>query len=162
MNITLRQLHVFQSVATTHNFSRTGDAVGLTQPAVSRSITELEAQLGLKLLNRTTREVTLTDAGQRLSARLPRVLEELENTLLDVREMATERRGRVRVASSPTLSANLMPDCIAECQRTLPGLELVLLDRIQSAVLASVLSGEVDFGVVIDPASARRCTAKPS
>ena len=151
MNITLRQLHVFQSVAATRNFSRTGDAVGLTQPAVSRCITELEAQLGLKLLNRTTREVTLTDAGQRLSARLPRVLEELENTLLDVREMATERRGRVRVASSPTLSANLMPDCIAECQRTLPGLELVLLDRIQSAVLASVLSGEVDFGVVIDP-----------
>lgn len=151
MNITLRQLHVFQSVATTRNFSRTGDAVGLTQPAVSRCITELEAQLGLKLLNRTTREVTLTDAGQRLSARLPRVLEELENTLLDVREMATERRGRVRVASSPTLSANLMPDCIADCQRTLPGLELVLLDRIQSAVLASVLSGEVDFGVVIDP-----------
>ena len=155
MNITLRQLDVFQSVAATRNFSRTGDAVGLTQPVVSRCITELEAQLGLKLLNRTTREVTLTDAGQRLSARLPRVLEELENTLLDVREMATERRGRVRVASSPTLSANLMPDCIAECQRTLPGLELVLLDRIQSAVLASVLSGEVDFGVVIDPQRAR-------
>ena len=151
MNITLRQLHVFQSVATTHNFSRTGDAVGLTQPAVSRSITELEAQLGLKLLNRTTREVTLTDAGQRLAARLPRVLEDLDNTLLDVRGMATERRGRVRVASSPTLSANLMPDCIAQCQQSLPGLELVLLDRIQSAVLASVLSGEVDFGVVIDP-----------
>ena len=151
MNVTLRQLHVFQSVASTHNFSRTGDAVGLTQPAVSRSITELESQLGLKLLNRTTREVTLTDAGQRLAARLPRVLEDLDNTLLDVRGMATERRGRVRVASSPTLSANLMPDCIAQCQQTLPGLELVLLDRIQSAVLASVLSGEVDFGVVIDP-----------
>lgn len=151
MNITLRQLHVFQSVAATHNFSRTGDAVGLTQPAVSRSITELEAQLGLKLLNRTTREVTLTDAGERLAARLPRVLEDLESTLLDVRELATERRGRVRVASSPTLSANLMPDCIAQCQQSLPGLELVLLDRIQSAVLASVLSGEVDFGVVIDP-----------
>eukprot|EP01034_Spumella_vulgaris_P045151 gene45151-56216_t len=151
MNITLRQLHVFQSVAGTRNFSRTGDAVGLTQPAVSRCITELEAQLGLKLLNRTTREVTLTDAGQRLAARLPRVLEELETTLLDVRELATERRGRVRVASSPTLSANLMPDCIAQAHSALPGLELVLLDRIQTAVLASVLSGEVDFGVVIDP-----------
>ena len=44
MNITLRQLHVFQSVAGTRNFSRTGDAVGLTQPAVSRCITELEAR----------------------------------------------------------------------------------------------------------------------
>lgn len=151
MNITLRQLHVFQSVAATHNFSRTGDAVGLTQPAVSRSITELESQLGLKLLNRTTREVTLTEAGHSLAARLPRVLEDLDNTLLEVQGMATHRRGRVRVASSPTLSANLMPDCIAHCQQTLPGLEMVLLDRIQSAVLASVLSGEVDFGVVIDP-----------
>jgi DNA-binding transcriptional LysR family regulator len=151
MNITLRQLHVFQSVASTRNFSRTGDAVGLTQPAVSRCITELESQLGLKLLNRTTREVTLTDAGQRLAARLPRVLEELESTLLDVRDLATERRGRVRVASSPTLSANLMPECIAHAHSSMPGLELVLLDRIQSAVLASVLTGEVDFGVVIDP-----------
>ncbi|CAN7288866.1 LysR substrate-binding domain-containing protein [Acidovorax sp. LjRoot194] len=151
MNVTLRQLHVFQSVAATRNFSRTGDAVGLTQPAVSRCITELEAQMGLQLLNRTTREVTLTDAGQRLAARLPRVLEELESTLQDVQEMATERRGRVRVASSPTLSANLLPDCIAQAQTRLPGLELVLLDRMQSAVLASVLSGEVDFGVVIDP-----------
>lgn len=151
MNVTLRQLRVFQSVAATRNFSRTGDAVGLTQPAVSRCITELEAQLGLQLLNRTTREVTLTDAGQRLAARLPRVLEELESTLQDVQEMATERRGRVRVASSPTLSANLLPECIAQAQARLPGLELVLLDRMQSAVLASVLSGEVDFGVVIDP-----------
>ena len=151
MNVSLRQLQVFQSVAVTRHFSRTGDQVGLTQPAVSRCITELETQLGLKLLNRTTREVGLTDAGHGLAARLTRVLEDLDGVLLEVRGMATERRGRVRVASSPTLSANLMPDCIARCQQELPGLELVLLDRIQNAVLASVLSGEVDFGVVIDP-----------
>ena len=70
MNVSLRQLQVFQSVAVTRNFSRTGDQVGLTQPAVSRCITELETQLGLKLLNRTTREVGLTDAGHSLAARL--------------------------------------------------------------------------------------------
>lgn len=151
MNITLRQLEVFRSVAATRNFSRTGEQIGLTQPAVSRCINELEAQLGLKLLNRTTREVELTAAGHSLAARLTRVLEDLESTLLDVRGMATDRRGRVRVASSPTLSANLMPDCIAQCHQALPGVQLVLLDRHQSAVLASVLSGEVDFGVVIDP-----------
>lgn len=151
MNVTLRQLQVFLSVATTRNFSRTGDQIGLTQPAVSRSITELEAQLGLQLLNRTTREVGLTDAGSSLAARLPRVLEDLEATLLDVQGMSTALHGRVRVASSPTLSANLLPDCIAHCQRELPGVQIVLLDRVQNDVLASVLSGEVDFGVVIDP-----------
>ncbi|WP_313295206.1 LysR family transcriptional regulator [Diaphorobacter sp.] len=151
MNVTLRQLHVFLSVAQTRNFSRSGDLIGLTQPAVSRSITELEAQLGLQLVNRTTREVELTDAGQSLATRLPRVLDDLEATLLEVADMATERRGRVRVASSPTLSANLMPECIAHCEHTHPGMEMVLIDRVQNATLASVLSGEVDFGVVIDP-----------
>ncbi|RYF25419.1 MAG: LysR family transcriptional regulator [Comamonadaceae bacterium] len=151
MNITLRQLQVFQSVAATRNFSRTGEQIGLTQPAVSRCIGELEAQLGLKLLDRTTRDVDLTEPGRSLAARLTRVLEDLDSALLDVRGMATDPRGRVRVASSPTLSANLMPACISRCLKVLPAVQLTLLDRHQSAVLASVRSGEVDFGVVIDP-----------
>ncbi len=151
MNVSLRQLRVFQAVAACGNFTRAGAQVGLTQPAVSRCVTELEQQLGLKLLDRTTREVALTDAGRGLAARLERVLDELDATLQDVRGLATQRRGRVRVASSPTLSANLLPECIALCQRAHPGVQLVLLDRIQHDALASVLSGEVDFGVVIDP-----------
>jgi DNA-binding transcriptional LysR family regulator len=152
MNVSLRQLRVFQAVAAQASFTRAGDQIGLTQPAVSRCVTELEQQLGLKLLDRTTRAVVLTEAGRSLAARLDRVLDELDTVLLDVRGLATQRQGRVRVASSPTLSANLLPDCIARCRLEHPGLELVLLDRIQHDALASVLSGEVDFGVVIDPA----------
>ena len=68
MNVTLRQLRVSQSVAQTRNFSRTGETVGLTQPAVSRAIAELERELGLRLLDRTTRDVELTEAGRSLSA----------------------------------------------------------------------------------------------
>lgn len=153
-NVTLRQLRVFQAVAQQRNFSRAGELAGLTQPAVSRSITELEAQLGLKLLNRTTREVELTEAGRSLAGRLDRLLDDLELALLDVRGMATQRQGRVRVASSPTLSASLMPACIAACSAQQPGIALVLLDRIQQDVLASVRSGEVDFGVVVEPGAA--------
>ena len=154
MNVTLRQLRVFLSVARGRNFSRAGEQIGLTQPAVSRSIGELEAQLGLRLLDRTTREVVLTGAGQSLAARLDRVLEELDQTLQDVAGLASARGGKVRVASSPTLSANLLPSCIAACARQAPAIEFMLLDRIQQDVLASVRSGEVDFGVVIEPSSA--------
>jgi DNA-binding transcriptional LysR family regulator len=153
MNVSLRQLRVFLAVAGERNFSRAGDAVGLTQPAVSRSIFELESQLGLKLLDRTTREVVLTEAGQSLAARLDRVLDELDQTLLDVQGMARSRRGKVRVASSPTLSAHLMPACIAACAVKEPDIRLVLLDRIQQDVLDSVRAGEVDFGVVIEPSA---------
>ncbi len=160
MNVTLRQLRVFLAVAGERNFSRAGDAVALTQPAVSRAILELESQVGLKLLDRTTREVVLTDAGQSLAARLERVLDELDQTLLDVRGMASARRGKVRVASSPTLSAQLMPACIAACARQEPDIQLVLLDRIQQDALDSVRTGEVDFGVVIEPSSTDDLTAE--
>ena len=151
MNVTLRQLRVFQSVARTRNFSRTGETIGLTQPAVSRAIVELEQQMGLRLLDRTTREVALTEAGRSLAARLDRVLDELDATLGDIAGLADADGGKVRVASSPTLSAYLMPGCIAACARAAPRVRFLLLDRIQQDVLASVRGGEVDFGVVVEP-----------
>lgn len=153
MNVTLRQLRVFRAVAQGRNFSRAGDLVGLTQPAVSRSIVELESQLGLRLLDRTTRDVTLTSAGQSLAARLDRVLDELDQSLQDIAGLADAQGGNVRVASSPTLSASLMPACIAACAAQAPGIRFMLLDRIQQDVLDSVRQGEVDFGVVIEPST---------
>lgn len=155
MNVSLRQLRVFLSVAQRGNFSRAGEYIGLTQPAISRAIVELESQLGLKLLDRTTREVVLTEAGRSLKVRIGRLIEELDQTLQEVADLGQARAGKVRVASSPTLSANLMPACIARCERQAPGIQLILLDRIQQDVLASVRSGEVDFGVVIEPPSAQ-------
>ena len=154
MNVTLRQLKVFLSVAAGRNFSQAGGDIGLTQPAVSRAIVELESQLGVRLLDRTTREVVMTEAGKLLAARLHRVLDELDQTLQDTAGLAGAREGKVRVASSPTLSANLMPACIAASAKAAPGVRVMLLDRIQQDVLASVRSGEVDFGVVIEPSSA--------
>ncbi len=155
MNVSLRQLRVFLAIARAGNFSRAGDAIGLTQPAISRSISDLEAQLGLKLLDRTTREVMLTEAGQTLMMRIGRVVEELDQALTDVAGLVQSRAGKVRVASSPTLSANLMPEAIASCAQMAPGIQFILLDRIQQDVLTSVRSGEVDFGVVIEPSSAQ-------
>lgn len=161
MNVSLRQLRVFQAVATHGSFTRAGAGIGLSQPAVSRCVTELEQHLGLKLLDRTTREVVLTDVGRGLAVQLERVLDDLDAVLMDAQGLATQRHGRVRVASSPTLSANLLPECIARCRQDHPGLELLLLDRMQHDALASVLAGEVDFGVVIDPGPRDDLHAEP-
>lgn len=154
LNVSLRQLRIFQAVAEQQNFSRAGERIGLTQPAISRSIRELEAQLGVALADRSTRLVELTEAGRSLAAQLGPVLDELETVLQDVREQASSPRGTVRVGSSPTLSANLMPQCIAACAGRLADIQLQLLDRIQQDVLGSVRAGEVDFAVVIEPPDA--------
>lgn len=151
MNYTLRQLRTFVAVAQHGSFSQAGQAIGLSQSAVSHSIKELEAEMGVRLLDRTTREVLLSEAGQQLATRLERLLEELNTTLLDVRSYGEQRSGTVRVAASQTPSAHLMPQCLASSQLRYPDIRVILHDRVQQWVLQSVRNVEVDFGIVIGP-----------
>lgn len=151
MNYTLRQLRVFLAVASHGSFSRAADAVGLTQPAVSRGVAELEEALGLRLLDRTTREVVLTDAGQALVPALERLLGQLDDTLEETRQLGERYRGRVVIASAPTISARLMPLYVAACARQYPEVRLSVRDNVQADGLEQIRAGAVDFGVLIDP-----------
>lgn len=151
MNYTLRQLRVFVAVTQQGSFSQAGQVIGLSQSAVSHSIKELEGEMGIRLLDRTTREVLLTEAGEQLSSRLERLLEELNTTLLDVRSYGKQRSGTVRVAASQTISAHLMPQCLASGQVNFPDIKVMLRDRAQQWVLQSVRNAEVDFGIVVGP-----------
>lgn len=154
MNYTLRQLKVFVAVAAHGSFSQAGQMIGLSQSAVSHSIKELENEMGIRLLDRTTREVVLTEAGEQLASRLEHLLEELNNTLLDVRSYGQQRSGTVRVAASQTISAHLMPQCLAAGQLNYPDIRVMLRDRPQQWVLQSIRNAEVDFGIVIGPLQA--------
>ncbi|HTH62852.1 MAG TPA: LysR substrate-binding domain-containing protein [Paraburkholderia sp.] len=151
MNVTLRQLRVFIEVAKRQNFSRAGDEIGLTQSAVSRCVRELETEIGVKLIDRTTRDVQLTDVGTNLVATLTRLMSDLDDALREVRDIGEQRRGRVVVAASPTVACRLMPQVVAECARQFPFVTLGLRDDVQSDVVRKVRSGEVDFGVIIGP-----------
>ncbi|SIT39932.1 Uncharacterized HTH-type transcriptional regulator YfeR [Paraburkholderia ribeironis] len=154
MNVTLRQLRVFIEVARLQSFSRAGDEIGLTQSAVSRCVRELEGEIGLKLIDRTTREVQLTDVGGNLVSSVSRLLSDLDDALREIREIGEQRRGRVIVAASPTVACRLMPRVVAACVRKFPYITLGLRDDVQSDVMRKVKSGEVDFGVIIGPFSA--------
>lgn len=151
MNISLRQLRVFLAVARQQHFRRAAESLHLSQPAVSRHIAELESELGLKLFDRNTREVVPTEAGRYLESAIGRVLDELEGVLAYVHSESERRRGKVHVASVPTLSAGLVPQCIADCARRFPDLAIQLHDQAQTMVLDSVRGGEVDFGLAIEP-----------
>lgn len=151
MNVTLRQLRVFVEVARLQSFSRAGDRVGLTQSAVSRCVRELESEIGLKLVDRTTREVQLTDVGGNLVGSVARLLSDLDDALREIRDLGEQRRGRVVVAASPTVACRLMPGVIAACVEQFPMISMSLRDDVQSDVVRKVKSGEVDFGVAIGP-----------
>jgi len=151
MNISLRQLRVFLAVARHRHFRQAAEHLHLTQPAVSRQIAGLESELGVRLFDRHTREVLPTEAGRYLQGAVERVLDELEGVLSHVHSENERRHGKVRVAAVPTLSAGLMPQCIAVCAKAYPELTIQLHDQVQALVLDSVRGGEVDFGLVVEP-----------
>jgi len=161
MNISLRQLQVFRAVARLRSFSRAGDEIGLTQPAVSRCVRELEAELGTRLLDRTTREVELTPVGLRFAGQLLRLLDELQLLLEEARKEGEQAHGTVHIASSPTLSASLLPGMLAQCAMQYPQIRPVLHDQVQRLNVESVRSGEVDFGIVVDPGESEDLECQP-
>lgn len=100
----LRPLSVFLSVAEHGSFRRAADDLGLSAPLVSQIVAGLEEDMGQQLLYRTTRKVTLTDAGSRLASGLGQAFEDIGEFLDDFRQGRARPRGRLRV-TAPTILA---------------------------------------------------------
>ena len=120
MHVTIRQLQVFLTLSQCHSFSQTGHTLGLTQSAVSRAMVELEGQLNVRLLDRTTREVLLTDAGQLLAQRAAPLLQELAGPQIQLVDSA--------VAMAEQTAQVLSEIGLANPQRHLPNYEYYVTD----------------------------------
>jgi DNA-binding transcriptional LysR family regulator len=147
INISPADLDAFLSVAETSNFRQSAQLLGLSQPSVSARIQHLEAVLGVRLFDRTTRRVVITDAGERLRSRVERMVAETRNLVREFREESHLQRGRLVVGASPSVAAGFLPAVIGEFQRRWPDIEVVLLDDFFGQVLDRVSRGEVDFAV---------------
>ena len=149
MHVTLRQLRVLLAVAETGSFSAAARVVGLSQPAVSQSIRAVEQALGVSLLQRTTRHVVLTQAGEQLVLPLRDALKTLEDVLTQAQQAGERLLHVVRVAATPSLSGRLLPRCLADVARQFPGVAVQLKEQAQDAALASVRRGTVDFALAV-------------
>src|SRR6516164_4906122 len=101
----LRQLVYFDAVVRYGGFSRAADRLHVAQPAVSAQIRRLETELGTTLLQRTTRRVALTHAGELFLARTRQVLTQLDAARDDLAELSAVRRGRVRIGATQVLGS---------------------------------------------------------
>lgn len=147
INISPGDLEAFLSVAETSSFRRSAQLLGLSQPGVSARIQHLEAVLGVRLFDRTTRRVTITEAGQRLRGRVEHMVRETRALVREFKDESHLRRGRVIVGASPSVAAGFLPGVIVEFQRRWPDIEVKLLDDFFGQVLDRVGRGEVDLAV---------------
>ncbi|MES2977367.1 MAG: LysR substrate-binding domain-containing protein [Pseudomonadota bacterium] len=151
MNVTLRQLRAFVEVARSGGFTTAARKLHLTQSATSLLLRELEGQLGVTLLDRTTRQVILTDAGREFLESAERILADVAHAVENAQDLVQKRRGRVTVATSPFLAATFLPNVIARFQEAYPAITLRVVDESTEHVMRTVLSGDADIGFGVFP-----------
>lgn len=147
-HITPADLDAFVSVAETGSFRRSAEQLGISQPTVSARIQHLEGVLGISLFHRTTRRVTITDAGEQFRQRIAGLVLETRALLRDFKDDAHLKRGRVVVGATPSVAASFLPGVIAEFQRRWPAIEVLLFDDFFGQALDRVTRGDVDFAVI--------------
>lgn len=140
----LPALSVFATVARTLSFAKAGVALRVSPAAVSKTVKQLEAALGARLLNRTTRSVSLTDAGSQLLEALEPAFASVDSAIDQVRSAYDQPSGELRVNTSHVAYATLIEPHLAEFLVQYPALNVeITIDN----VLSDIVSGGYDVGV---------------
>jgi len=134
--IDLNRIGVFVRVVEARSFSAAAKQLGLPASSVSRAVANLESALGVRLLHRTTRRLSLTDAGQQFFSRMQTVIAEADDATRAVSGFASDPRGVVRITAPPGLGGRELPRIIARILQRYPGLvlELMLTNRLVDLV----------------------------
>lgn len=147
MNITSRQLKAFLLTARHQSFSRAAEQLFITQSGMSVLVRELEAQLGFRLFDRTTRRVSLTEFGTRFLPIADRSVLELETAASNIGRSASAANQRLAIGAPPVVSANLLPAAIAQYTKLHPELQIRLHDAERPQLLAMLEAGEIDVAL---------------
>jgi DNA-binding transcriptional LysR family regulator len=160
MNPTLRQMRAFVALAKTGNFTLAAQYMHVTQSALSGLIKELEQTLGVRVVDRSTRRIALTETGNELYPLFSQMIDDLDRALANIADQAQLRKGIVRVAVPQLMACTLLPQVIAAWRERYPDIGVSLSDAPVEAVTTRVLSGETDFGIGPERDSAPQLEAR--
>jgi DNA-binding transcriptional LysR family regulator len=143
-NPSTADLSIFLSIAQHLNFSRAAVDLGLTPSALSHSLRALENRLGVRLFNRTTRSVALTEAGERLYARLKPAFRDIEDALEDLNHFRDKPSGNLRITSGRQACELVLLPIASEFLQAYPDIRL---EVVESDALLDIVAAGFDAGV---------------
>jgi LysR family transcriptional regulator, carnitine catabolism transcriptional activator len=149
MNFSSRQLRAFHLVAQHRNFTRAAEALFITPSGLSVLIRELERQLGFRIFDRTTRQVSLTAQGSELLAVTWPALNALEEGMSRIEQAVKQKNRRISIGTTPWFAAHVLPPAIKEFRDRHPGLQVQLFDGNLRAIARRVEGNKLDFAVGI-------------
>lgn len=148
MHFDLVDLKLFTHVAEASSLTRGAERAHLSLPAASTRIKNLEEQVGVKLLSRTSQGVTLTGPGETLLAHARRVLKQLEQLTGDLQEYAQGVKGHVRVFANTTAMSEFLPAVLRTYLINHPDVYVDIHERLSPDIVRAVQDGTVDVGIV--------------
>ena len=153
-NLTGRAIDAFLALEETRRFSLAAERCHVSPSTFSQMIARLEEQVGARLFDRDTRNVSLTPEGEVFSVGAHRIAAEIRSSLAELMDRASHRRGRVSVAATPSLSADWLPRRLAEFHEAYPDIDLRMHDVTTERCMEMVLRGEADMGICAQPGAA--------
>jgi len=146
-DLTSRQLETILALAEYGSFIAAASLLKTSQPAVTRTVKHVEEVLGIKLFDRSTRSVQITDAGKEFAAVAARMLNDLKIALRSMRELTDQRRGQIIISSIMSVANGRLPGLVSAYRLDHPGIELHVRDGVHGTVIEDVRSGAADFGI---------------
>lgn len=143
----LTSLRLFVAVCQEHSIARAAEREFIAPSAVSRRISELETLIGLPLIQRHTRGVTITQAGQTVLRHAGKLIGDVEAMGAELSRLFTGTQGRVQIAANLSAIVQFLPEDVAAFQRLFPDVDIELEERHSPDVLRRVREREVDFGI---------------
>jgi DNA-binding transcriptional LysR family regulator len=150
MRIKLRQVEGFLAAADTGSFSRAAEKIGMTQPAFSQLIREMESALDVKLFDRSTRQVHITDTGKLLRDQMRRGLLEIEDACSNARAIIRLEQGKLSLAVLPSLAFGFVTSALARYRKAYPNISVRLYEAHNGVALERVAQRQADFAVCTD------------
>jgi len=135
------------ALARTGSFTLAAEHLHVTQAALSGLIKELEQTLGIRVVDRSTRKIALTEVGRELYPLFSKIIDDLDGALLDIASQSALKKGVVRIAAPQLMSCTLLPEVIAAYRAAHPEIQVRLVDCAVENVTARVFSGEVDVAI---------------
>ena len=148
MNITSRQLKAFVLTARHQSFSRAAEQLFITQSGMSVLVRELETQLGVRLFERTTRKVSLTELGLQFLPIADRSLRELEAAAASMTRSAAAASDCLLIGAAPFPAAEIMPQAISTYAALNPRLHIQMIDAERARLVEMVQSGKIDAALL--------------
>src|SRR5262245_53185012 len=146
----VRRLRVLSAVDAHGSFSAAAGALTLTQSAVSQHIAALEREVGMPLVERSTRPVGLTEAGYALMRHAVGIFARIDGAEHELGEIAGRRRARLRVGSFPTCLATILPGAFAHFRRRHADVTLTVVDDHLQRLMPRIDAGELDLALIYD------------